>query len=91
MPVWTCGEKKVKDFWSSLLASSQGSTQTLNSQGLQSCHLRAAGSVCSFIQPTERGGSAKRTHIHKHTEESELKPQHKENKDSRDQRGQRAA
>jgi len=28
---------------------------------------------------------------HKHTEESELKPQHKENKNSRHQRGQGAA
>lgn len=55
-----------------------GQHTDLNSQGLQSCHLRAAG-------------SAKWTHIHKHIEESELKPQHEENKNSRDQRGQGAA
>lgn len=39
----------------------------------------------------EKGGSAKWTYTHEHIEESELKPQHKENKNSRDQRGQGAA
>lgn len=42
---------------------------------------------CLLIYPAiKKQGSAKWIHIHKHTEESELKPKYKENKNSWDQR-----
>lgn len=56
----------------------QPGTAELPSQGSRFC--------CSLSSQKEKGGSAKWTYTHKHTEESRLKPQHKENKNSRDQR-----
>lgn len=73
--------KKMQDFGIHCL-------QHTDPQQLGITELPPQGSrFCLITHPaSKKQGSAKWTHRHKHTEESELKPRHKENKNSWDQR-----
>lgn len=91
MPVWTCGEIKGEGFLEFTACKLTGQHTEPHQPG--AAELPSQGSrFCLLIYPaSKKEGSAEWTHKHKHREEPELKPQHKGNKNSKDQRGQGAA